>query len=175
MKQPQRIAPMTRAVALRGPAFRGPAFRGPALRRAAWSVLLIGGLCAALQAMPVFADDAVLPARETGKASFYGDRFAGRPMADGTPFDPEASVAASRTLPLGTWVKVTNLENGKTEVVQIRDRGPYIDGRIIDLSEGIARKLDMIEQGVVQVEVVPLVEEEARQLAQTEELPTSGE
>lgn len=145
----------------------------PSLCAIRWPARLLGAACAATLAASALAHETV-PAPETGKASYYGERFAGRPMADGTPFDPEAAVAASRTLPLGTWVRVTNLENGKTEFVQIRDRGPYIDGRIIDLSEGTARKLDMIEQGVVQVEVVPLPEEES-QLAQGEELPTSGE
>ena len=120
------------------------------------------------------AKDKTLPDRQTGIASYYGPQFTGRPMADGTPFDPESNHAASRTLPLGTWVRVTNLENGKSEVVQIRDRGPYIDGRIIDLSPRIARRLGMIEQGLANVAVVPLDEEE-RQLAQTEDPPTSGE
>lgn len=113
-------------------------------------------------------------ASQTGIASYYGPQFTGRPMADGTPFDPESNHAASRTLPLGTWVRVTNLENGRSEIVQIRDRGPYIDGRIIDLSPSTARRLDMIEQGLAKVEVVRLNEEES-QLAQTESLPTSGE
>lgn len=130
----------------------------------------------ALTGMAAYAADeaADLPDRQTGIASYYGPQFAGRPMADGTPFDPDSNHAASRTLPLGTWVRVTNLENGKSEVVQIRDRGPYIDGRIIDLSPATARELDMIEQGLADVEVVPLGEEES-QLAQTEDLPTSGE
>ncbi|HVL77020.1 MAG TPA: septal ring lytic transglycosylase RlpA family protein [Noviherbaspirillum sp.] len=137
-----------------------------------------GGLLAALALaaaplLPATAADGKLEPK-TGKASYYGPQFTGRPMADGTPFDPESNHAASRTLPLGTWVKVTNLENGRSEVVQIRDRGPYIDGRIIDLSPRTARNLDMIEQGVVQVEVVPLNEEE-RQFALTEAELTSGE
>lgn len=91
-----------------------------------------------------------------GEASFYADRFAGRKMADGTPMDPNANIAASRTLPLGTTVEVTNLENGKSEIVEIRDRGPYIDGRIIDLTPKVAEKLDMVEEGVVAVEVKPI-------------------
>lgn len=114
--------------------------------------------------------------RQTGIASYYGPQFSGRPMADGTPFDPESNHAASRTLPLGTWVRVTNLENGKSEVVQIRDRGPYIDGRIIDLSPRTARRLDMLKQGLADVEVIPLTGEEESQLAQTDDTaPSSGE
>ncbi len=91
-----------------------------------------------------------------GKASYYGPGFAGKPMADGTPMNPKADIAASRTLPLGTRAKVKNLENGKTAVVEIRDRGPYVDGRIVDLSSGVADKLGMKEQGVVPVVVTPI-------------------
>ena len=91
-----------------------------------------------------------------GKASYYGKEFHGRKMADGTPMNPEANTAASRTLPLGTKAKVTNLENGKSEVVEIRDRGPYVDGRIVDVTPKVAEKLDMKEDGVATVEVKPI-------------------
>jgi len=93
-----------------------------------------------------------------GKASFYAHMFAGRKMADGTPMRPTANNAASRTLPLGTTAKVTNLETGKTAVVTIRDRGPYIEGRIVDLSPATARKIGLDRRtGVTEVEVAPLV------------------
>ncbi|WP_225984428.1 septal ring lytic transglycosylase RlpA family protein [Noviherbaspirillum aerium] len=91
-----------------------------------------------------------------GKASYYADFFAGRKMADGTPMDPNSNIAASRTLPIGTKAEVKNLDNGKTEVVEIRDRGPYIDGRIVDLTPQTAKKLDMDEKGVVPVVVTPI-------------------
>lgn len=91
-----------------------------------------------------------------GKASFYGKEFYGRLMADGTPMNPSSHIAASRTLPLGTKVEVKNLLNGKTEVVEIKDRGPYVADRIIDLSPTVADKLGMRERGVVAVEVRPL-------------------
>jgi len=91
-----------------------------------------------------------------GKASYYGKKFHGRKMADGTPMDPNSNIAASRTLPLGTKAIVTNLENGKSEVVEIRDRGPYVDGRIVDLTPKTAEKLDMLEDGVATVEVRPI-------------------
>jgi rare lipoprotein A len=91
-----------------------------------------------------------------GKASYYGKKFHGKKMADGTPMNPESNVAASKTLPLGTKAEVTNLENGKKEVVEIRDRGPYVDGRIIDVSPKTAEKLDIKEQGVAPVEVKPI-------------------
>jgi rare lipoprotein A len=91
-----------------------------------------------------------------GKASYYGKEFHGRKMADGTRMDPNSNIAASRTLPLGTKARVTNLENGKSEVVEIRDRGPYIDGRIVDVTPKIAEKLDMKKNGVANVEVMPI-------------------
>lgn len=91
-----------------------------------------------------------------GKASYYGSQFHGRKMADGTPMHPDADVAASKTLPLGTKARVTNLENGKSAVVEIRDRGPYVDGRIIDVTPKIAEKLDMKKEGMATVEVKPI-------------------
>lgn len=91
-----------------------------------------------------------------GKASYYAKKFHGKKMADGTPMNPQSNVAASKTLPLGTKAKVTNLENGKSDVVEIRDRGPYVDGRIVDLSPKTAEKLGIKEEGVAPVEVKPL-------------------
>lgn len=91
-----------------------------------------------------------------GKASYYGPGFHGKPMADGTPFNPRSNAAASRTLPLGTRAVVTNLENGKSAEVEIRDRGPYIEGRIVDVTPRTAEKLDMKTDGVVAVEVTPI-------------------
>lgn len=91
-----------------------------------------------------------------GKASYYGKNFHGKKMADGTRMNPQSNVAASKTLPLGTKAKVTNLENGKSEVVEIRDRGPYVQGRIVDLSPRTADKLGIREQGVAPVEVKPI-------------------
>lgn len=91
-----------------------------------------------------------------GKASYYGKKFHGKKMADGTQLDPNSNAAASKTLPLGTKAKVTNLENGKSEVVEIRDRGPYVDGRIVDVTPKTAEKLGIKKEGVAQVEVKPL-------------------
>lgn len=149
------------------------------------SSLLLGFACSIALALPAAAhaaDDAA-PAAKTaradkashgkkldrsgkprkGKASFYAKRFAGRKMADGTPMNPNANIAASRTLPLGTKAEVVNLENGKSTVVEIRDRGPYVDGRIVDLTPKVARDLDFVEDGVAPVEVRPI------------ELPPAGE
>lgn len=90
---------------------------------------------------------------QTGKASWYGEDFHGRKTASGVPFDQHAMTAAHRTLPLGTRVKVTRLETGQTILVLINDRGPFIDGRIIDLSKRAASELGMEEAGVVPVKV----------------------
>ena len=93
-----------------------------------------------------------------GKASIYAPMFAGRKMADGTRMRPTSNNAASRTLPLGTTAKVTNLETGKTAVVTIHDRGPYVAGRIVDLSPATARDIGLDRHtGVTQVEVAPIV------------------
>jgi peptidoglycan lytic transglycosylase len=95
--------------------------------------------------------------KRVGKASFYADRFGGRKMADGKIFRLHDSNAASRTLPLGTTAKVTNLETGQSAVVTIQDRGPYVDGRIVDLSPGTARTIGLSKrQGVTKVEVTPI-------------------
>jgi rare lipoprotein A len=96
--------------------------------------------------------------KRRGKASFYARMFSGRKMADGTPMQPQANNAASKTLPLGTTAKVTNLETGQSAVVTIRDRGPYIQGRIVDLSPSTARQIGIDDKkGVASVEVAPIL------------------
>jgi rare lipoprotein A len=94
--------------------------------------------------------------KEKGRASVYAHRFADRKMADGRPMDPNSNVAASKTLPLGSVAKVTNLNNGKTAMVKVEDRGPYVKGRVLDLSPKAAANLDMKEKAVVPVEVKPI-------------------
>ncbi len=95
--------------------------------------------------------------KETGRASFYARKFARRKMADGRPMNLNANVVASKTLPLGTTAAVTNLQNGKTATVKVEDRGPFIDGRVVDLSPKVARDLDITKkQGVAPVEVKPI-------------------
>jgi rare lipoprotein A len=92
-----------------------------------------------------------------GKASIYAPMFAGRKMADGMRMRPSSNNAASRTLPLGTTAKVTNLETGKAAVVTIHDRGPYVFGRIVDLSPATARDIGLDRRtGITQVEVAPI-------------------
>ncbi|OUM04139.1 hypothetical protein A8M77_03415 [Variovorax sp. JS1663] len=95
--------------------------------------------------------------KQVGKASFYADKFAGRKMADGTRMDPSDNNAAHKTLPLGTTAKVTNLETGRSAVITIQDRGPFVKGRIVDLSPATAREIGLSrEDGLAQVEVTPL-------------------
>jgi rare lipoprotein A len=88
---------------------------------------------------------------ETGLASWYGEQFHGRPTATGERFDMHALTAAHKTLPLPGLVEVTNLANGRRVVLRVNDRGPFVDGRIIDLSRGAAEALDMLNRGVGEV------------------------
>lgn len=88
-----------------------------------------------------------------GLASWYGAHWQGRITASGKPFNDRKMTAAHRTLPLDTRVKVTNLENGRSVEVTITDRGPYVPGRVIDLSKAAARKLGMLKQGLAPVRI----------------------
>jgi rare lipoprotein A len=97
-------------------------------------------------ASPVFADLEL-----QGIASWYGGKFHGRLTSSGEVFDTNEMTAAHRTLPFGTIVKVTNQDNGRSAVVKINDRGPFVEGRIIDLSRAAAEELDMVGQGVAHV------------------------
>ena len=89
----------------------------------------------------------------TMTASWYGPRFHGRLTANGEIYNQMALTAASKTMPFGTFLKVTNLKNGKSTIVRINDRGPYVDGRDLDLSKGTAIALGMIRRGVIKVKV----------------------
>ena len=86
-----------------------------------------------------------------GEASYYGDTYAGRTTASGEVFDPAAMTAAHPSLPFDTRVRVTRIDTGASVVVRINDRGPFKDGRIIDLSKGAARRLDMLTVGITDV------------------------
>jgi len=112
-----------------------------------------------LSSSPLLAADKVASGHtESGVASYYHDRFHGRKTANGERFDQGAYSAAHKTLPLGTRVRVTRLDSGKSLVVRINDRGPFKKGRIIDLSRRAARDLGMIQEGLtkVKVEVISL-------------------
>jgi len=91
--------------------------------------------------------------RSAGYASWYGEDFKGKKTANGEVFDPSRLTAAHKTLPFGTRLRVTHLKNKKEVIVTINDRGPYKRGRIIDLSEAAARKLDMLDEGVAKVRI----------------------
>lgn len=117
----------------------------PALRLCAIAVLLL------LLALPAHATERA--SEMLGIASFYGSRFHGRATASGELFDKEALTAAHRTLPFGTLVRVKNLKNGRSLVVRINDRGPFLPGRIIDLSAGAARALGFLGAGKTRVKL----------------------
>jgi len=93
----------------------------------------------------------------TMKASWYGPRFDGKLTANGEIYDQMGLTAAHKTLPFGTILKITNPKNGNTVIIRINDRGPYIDGRDLDLSRGAAQALDMIYRGVARVNVEQVV------------------
>ncbi|MEI9812865.1 MAG: septal ring lytic transglycosylase RlpA family protein [Acidobacteriota bacterium] len=91
--------------------------------------------------------------KERGEASWYGEPYHGRRAASGEVYDMEQFTAAHRTLPFQTWVQVTNLDNGKQVDVRITDRGPFVDGRILDLSRAAAREIDLLRSGVAKIEL----------------------
>jgi rare lipoprotein A len=95
--------------------------------------------------------------KRQGKASYYARQFFGKPMADGATMNPRGPNAASRTLPLGTVAQVTDVATGRSAIVKIEDRGPYVKGRIVDLSPSTARKVGITPHiGVAKVVVAPI-------------------
>ncbi|MBK1708524.1 septal ring lytic transglycosylase RlpA family protein [Marichromatium gracile] len=117
--------------------------------------ILRSGALAALLVLPAAQVSAkVTPGDvQKGIASYYHDSLHGLPTASGTPYDKNRLSAAHKTLPLGTKVRVTDTATGKSIVVRINDRGPFIKGRIIDLSRAAAAKLDMLHKGLARVRV----------------------
>jgi rare lipoprotein A (peptidoglycan hydrolase) len=97
-----------------------------------------------------------LPHTQIVRASWYGQEFANRKTADGERFNPDALTAASRTLPLGSVVRVTNLKNGRSVYVRINDHGPYVRGRSLDLSRRAAQDIGMMNTGVARVKITPV-------------------
>ena len=90
---------------------------------------------------------------EEGVASWYGLKFQGRPTSSGEPFDVYQATAAHKSLPLPTYVRVTNLDNNKSMIVKVNDRGPFIEGRLLDVSYGVAVKLGFVDAGTTRVRV----------------------
>jgi rare lipoprotein A len=116
-----------------------------------WIGLSILAGCASTAEPGAASDDAAV-----GIASYYADRFHGRRTASGELYDRNAMTAAHRRLPFGTRVRVINLENGQAVDVRINDRGPFVAGRVIDVSYAAARQLGMLKRGIVKVRVEPM-------------------
>ncbi len=112
--------------------------------------------------------------REQGLASWYGNKFHGKRTSSGEPYDMYAMTAAHKTLPLPTWVRVTNLDNGKAVVVKVNDRGPFHSGRIIDLSYAAASKLGVLAKGTARVEVAAVLPGKTSAPAQISEKKTAA-
>lgn len=127
--------------------------------RRGWVWPLAALLCASF-AGPVAA------APQRGEASWYGEFHQGKPMANQRPFRMMQPTVAHRTLPLGTVVEVRNLRNGRKVRAEVTDRGPYARGRVLDVSKGLARRLDMLHSGTAPVEIRVLRRKEG---------PTAGE
>jgi rare lipoprotein A len=121
-----------------------------------YSLLLAGMLSGACSWIPKGEAQFDVGIKDRGVASWYGEQFHGRQAANGEIFDMDALTAAHRTMPLGSIVRVVNLANGKALHVRITDRGPYVNGRILDLSRAAAVQLGMEQEGTthVQIEIV---------------------
>ena len=132
-------------------------------RLAARGSVRLMALCALLSLAVVLGGCASRDARqsvagvtaEEGIASYYADRYQGRQTASGERFDQQALSAAHPSLPFGTRVRVTHLGNGRETVVRVNDRGPFVRGRIIDLSRRAAEELDMLRSGTAPVRISP--------------------
>ncbi len=137
---------------------------GGRVRAARWTVPIVclvlvgaGTSCRKRQPRVSVPPAVAQPGEEVGIASWYGHPYHGRRTASGEVYDMDDFTAAHRTRPLGSWVRVYNLENGKWVDVRINDRGPFVDGRIIDLSRAAARAIDMIGAGTawVRLQTIP--------------------
>jgi rare lipoprotein A len=129
----------------------------PRWPRVVLAATLIAVLTGCASSHPQAAEPTPGPPPETGVASYYAHQHDGRRTASGELFDMDEMTAAHRTLPFGTRVKVTNLRNGRSVVVRINDRGPFLKNRIIDLSYAAAQELHMLTRGTakVQLDILP--------------------
>jgi rare lipoprotein A len=121
------------------------------LRTAALGAAIVG--CAWVSASQDASANKSSAVTAAGPASWYGPKFHGRQTANGEQFDMNQMTAAHRTLPFGTKVRVTNRSNGRSVVVRINDRGPFVRNRVIDLSRGAAQTVGMIDSGVAPVKL----------------------
>jgi len=138
------------------------------MRRLFSSLAMLGLLAVSLAAAPNISPGSKSASKpyQIGKASWYGKQFHGRTTASGEPYDMFQFTAAHRQLPLGTWVKVTNVHNGRWVMVRVNDRGPVPESRIIDLSYGAAEMLfDAKDRGLLKVRL-DIVQPEQVQMAQ---------
>ena len=117
------------------------------------ALLLLSVLVSACSSVPHPKTSANSRVLETGKASYYADKYQSRPTASGEPFNQFAKTAAHKRLPFGSLVQVTNLRNGKNIVVKINDRGPFVRGRIIDLSKSAFSAIANLREGVIPVSI----------------------
>jgi rare lipoprotein A len=128
----------------------------------AWTALAILATlagCAGPQPLLGSPADPTVPRRQTGLASYYAGEHDGLRTASGERYDMDELTAAHRTLPFGTRVRVTNLQNGRRVVVRINDRGPFRRGRVIDVSYAAARRLGLVRSGVAKVRIQVLAGE----------------
>ncbi len=176
---------MTRGDSAGAPAAARAGRRTPLLGRAGWSLIALAaaalglGGCASTPrqtepprdgyCVPGYGCYRVLPSaagfHARGVASWYGVHAAGRPTASGAPFDPNAMRIANKTLPFGTWVEIRNLRNGREAIAMVDDRGPFVDGRILDATPAVARRLGYYIDGTapVSVSAVPVTDLSAAQ------------
>lgn len=113
--------------------------------------LMISIICFALLSLPLAAQSEIIKLEAV--ASYYGEEFQGRPTSSGEIFDMNALTAAHKTLPFGTMLEVTNLENGRKSVVRVNDRGPFVAGRELDVSKAAAYELGMVSTGTARVSI----------------------
>jgi rare lipoprotein A len=129
-----------------------------------WRLILVGSVCVVATGCASVGREPIdgagsrtratpAPPPSTGKASWYGDVHQGKKTASGETYDMRKLTAAHRTLPFGTRVRVTNVDNGRSVVVRVNDRGPVVAGRIIDLSQAAARELGALGAGVFTVRI----------------------
>ena len=128
----------------------------PVSRRPVRLAVTVAALLAAMVTVAVPGYPAEEPDSVQELASYYGRDFDGQPTASGETFDMLAMTAAHRSLPFGTRVRVTNLTNGRSAIVRINDRGPFVKGRVLDLSYAAAQRLRMVGSGVEPVRIVVL-------------------
>jgi len=147
---------MSAASARHNGGMRGAVLLPVAVARAVAAMLLLAGVVGcggrpAPSTIPRYVPDKKY--EEVGVASWYGKQYHGRKTASGETFKMNGLTAAHRTLPLGITAKVTNLDNGRSVKVRINDRGPFVEGRILDVSYGAAKKLDMVRAGLARVRI----------------------